>query len=358
MCSTKQRLAAVLREQRSLRGWSLREAAERASLAPSTLSRWESGTCLPRVPELESLLTSLGAGERDIVRILSSLDAPRATRAVRVRNPDVLSDSPPNGGDVLRNLRHRAGLTISQVAEKLGVAVSTVSRWEASVAHPSSETGQALMNLLNASPAERRCYANSGVAKIKSERPPFDPAYYAKELETVENRIAGGRRNDCELRLLQLQSNLWWLLSEPGAPALLRRTHLLLGEFLVSDGRYGDAELHAEAALEASPEIYDECGVRAQIIIGRIQAYRGPVPRPHLGLLTMQRCLVQAKDEGGRTRVLLGLAELSIEGLRLVEAESYARRAEEAASRLGNIRLMNAASELLRRLRELTLQKC
>src|SRR5262249_46003479 len=160
---------------------------ERAQLAPSTLSRWESGTCLPRVPELESLLVSLGAGRRDIVRILSSLNAPRATRAVRGKKSDATGEATaPRGGDILRLLRHRAGLTIMHVADGLGVAASTVSRWESSVAHPSPIMAKALMDLLDATPAERLCFGLTGVGRVKAERPPFDAEFYTCELDRIE----------------------------------------------------------------------------------------------------------------------------------------------------------------------------
>src|SRR5580698_2246116 len=98
MCSTRQRLAATLRERRRELGLSVRGAADRAQIAPSTLSRWEAGACLPMAPELMSLLRMFGMPPNDIQRILVSVDAPRAARVVR---SDENRRAVPTGGDLL-----------------------------------------------------------------------------------------------------------------------------------------------------------------------------------------------------------------------------------------------------------------
>lgn len=347
MCSTKQRLAAVLREQRGARGWTLREAAHRASLAPSTLSRWEAGTCVPRVPELESLLTSLGTGRRDIVRILSSLDAPRAARAAKARSQGRTSVGlPPSGGALLRLLRHRAGYTISFVADQLGVNPSTVSRWEASLSHPAPDKWETLMNLLQATPDERECLDTSGVAKIKSDRRPFDSQAYSIELDRLEQQIAEGLRDRSELRLLQLQSNLWWWQGEPGAEKLADRAQIILCELLLADERYADAELLAESILSACDRPYDYIGVRALCVVASLDVRRSGPDKPHFGLLMLQRCLYNVADEPSRACILTQMAELSLLAGRIAEASRYASRATSSARLCTNAGLVARAERV------------
>ena len=121
MCSTRERLASTLRERRKELGLSLRRAAEHAQIGPSTLSRWEAGSSVPMVPELESLLKALYMSTEDIRRILVSIDAPRAMRAAQAAGLDF---KVPTGGDLLRILRLRGQKTIPEVAEELGVSAA------------------------------------------------------------------------------------------------------------------------------------------------------------------------------------------------------------------------------------------
>ncbi|CAN5489047.1 hypothetical protein BH11ARM2_BH11ARM2_08210 [soil metagenome] len=110
----------------------------------------------------------------------------------------------PSGGALLRALRHRAHLSLVEVATTLGVAGSTVSRWESSVAHPAPPVAERLLNLLRATPEERTCVMASGVAKLKADRPAFGPVRYDRELTEIEASLVREADDAVELRLLQL----------------------------------------------------------------------------------------------------------------------------------------------------------
>jgi len=328
MCSTRQRLAALLREQRECRNLTLRQAAIRARLSPSTLSRWESGACLPRVPELEGLLRALGVDPDDVLRILISLDAPRAAKAVRHITEGL--DIAPSGGALLRALRRRAGLPLITVAMHLGVATSTVSRWEASALHPGPQILQSLLDLLGASADERACLLASGVAKLRADRPSFDPCHYEQELNQIESRMNYENADAIELRLLQIQTLLWWSLRDLGASQLLRRAHFVYARYLAGAERYGEAITQAEMAMQNSSE-GDALTLKAMQIIARSEVYRWPTERPHLGLFTLQRALNLAKDAPLAAGILADLAEYSRLAGRDSEAEGYSQRASDAA---------------------------
>ncbi len=324
MCSTRQRLAALLREQREGQGLSLRQAATRAEIAPSTLSRWEAGTCAPRVPELRSLLRALGVGREGTLRILASLDVPRAALAAREKG-EVIA---PSGGALLRALRRRTGRSLVEVATSLGVVASTVSRWESAASHPPMESLARLLDLYGASEEERACLQASGVAKLKVRRPAFEAAAYARELDRVEAVSPFSSAENVELRLLQLQSLLWWFRSEPDAVCLLRRAQVVYARHLSVHGRHAEAGAQAEASLREASDPGEPLAIEARRLIAWSDVYRWPTPRPHLGLFTLQRALTATQDDASRSAVLADMAVYSALAGRMGEATDYERRSE------------------------------
>ena len=298
MCSTRKRLATLIKEQRERKGLTLRSAAALAQIAPSTLSRWESGSCTPCVPELESLLHTLQVEPEDLQKIVASLDVPRA--AIAARTKLAIERCAPSGGTLLRALRNRAGLSLSDLATKLNVAVSTVSRWESAASHPSSALLHKLFDLLDASEEERLCVTESGVAKLKAERGSFEEDRFLKELEDLESSLPF--RHGTELRLLQLQSILWWS-AEPASTGLLRRAHLSYARFLNASGRFVEAAVEAEAALPKVATAGDWVAIEALRALAKADVYRSNPPRPHFGLLTLQRAMDLAQEDSTRQAI-------------------------------------------------------
>ena len=329
MCSTRQRLAALLREQREGRGLTLRQAAGRAEIAPSTLSRWESGACAPRVPELQSLLDALGVHGDETLRILASLDVPRAARAIRARE----EAGAPSGGALLRALRRRADRSLVEVARHLGVAPSTVSRWEASSSHPSPAALEVLLGWFGASEEERACLQARGVAKLKAERRAFDPEAYARDIARIEAASPFRNAANAELRLLQFQSLLWRFRNEPASASLMRRVQIAYARFLGAHGRHAEMTAQAEASLRGVRDWGDPLAIEAQRLIAWSDVYRWPAARPHLGLLILQRALSSARNEASRTGVLTDMARYSHLAGRLGEAVGYTERATPAGPR-------------------------
>jgi hypothetical protein len=190
------------------------------------------------------------------------------------------------------------------------------------------------MDFLGASQNERECFDLSGVAKIKAERGGLDHERYSRELEEIESKIALGVSEGVELRLLQLLSIFWWVAQEDQGQDLLRKTHGVYAELLVRDGRFADAEDQAHAVIETSTDLYDGPGVRAHLAIAQVETHRGLVPRPHIGLLTLQRCLREVSEERSRALILRDMAELSAIAGRHEEAVGYAQRALDSAGLL------------------------
>lgn len=310
---------------------SVRSAADLAHISPSTLSRWEAGTRLALVPELESLLRIYGMSQGDIDRILVSVDAPRAARAVRASDA---VQSVPTGGDLLRAMRRRTGRSLPSIARQLQVAPSTVSRWESSTAHPNPESLERFLEIVGASQDEKSTLLASGVGKVKSDRRPFDADEYTAELDGIECHLVMGGKPETELRLLQILSNVWWARSEPQAETILRRARMLYATYLYEWFRLGEASDQADRVLDHG-DPFDTVGIEAQRIRAVAMVLKGPTIRPHQGLCILQSCLAQVVSPTQRVDVLVDMADLSSMAGRYVEACSYAERACIAAEGRG-----------------------
>jgi transcriptional regulator with XRE-family HTH domain len=136
MFPTQTSLGTLLKEQRRFVGMTLRGAAAKAEIGASTLSRWESGVCEPRNPELINLLRALNLDANGIQNIISSR-------------------RPPRWGPFFRAMRLRSGRSLIDIAAQLEVAPSTVSRWETNTARPSPALMERLLDTVEATPFER-----------------------------------------------------------------------------------------------------------------------------------------------------------------------------------------------------------
>src|SRR5437016_2875076 len=127
-------LGEFLRSLRKEEGLTLEQAARAAGIGRVTLNRWETGVHQPRLPELEALLGALRADPQRKRQALALMDAPRArkrTRALIAQIGERAGIGPmPNGGDLLRAMRMRRGLSREAAAERIGVSTRTLRRWE------------------------------------------------------------------------------------------------------------------------------------------------------------------------------------------------------------------------------------
>jgi transcriptional regulator with XRE-family HTH domain len=332
---------------------SLRDAAAAASISASTLSRWETGNCVPRVPELKALLRAFGIAGESIQRILVSIDAPRAAKAARktlmAANLESSQSLVPTGGDLIRAMRLRKRLTITLLADQLGVNPSTVSRWENSIARPSMDLIKLLHDTLEATSEEQACLIESGVAKIKVDRPAFEARLIEGELKTLERRFLAEEWTNLELRILQLQSMLWWYCEDiTEAAPLLAWSQTLYAEFLVKNERWTDAARQAEAALallDGNPE-HRDLSVLAAITLARCEVYGAAQPQPHVGLVLLNRWKEVLPEGTGRGRVFAEIAKYAYAIRDFECASRYAGESLRIAAKAGDLRLNLETSEL------------
>ncbi len=363
-------LSTFLANLRIARGLSLTRLAQQADLSPSTLSRWEAGAYLPRLPELEALLRALGASPQQRERALLLLQAPRSLQQLRRDSATgVREEMPlPSMGDLLRALRHRRGLSQEQVASRLGVRQSTLARWERSETRPPPDRLRELAVLLGAQPAEVEALSQNSLLLVAAQevaggRPGFD------ELVKQVNDLCAHRMNHPSdplmiLRYLALQSRLW-----PSARRSVTARYL----YAVAATNYawvlGMRGHHREAARQAEgvvllfqrglPPTFHQ--LEATTALARhAAAARAGWAREGIGLLreslsvaeVLQTCVEEAdpyRGHRGAARTYLWQTISHLESLQgdSDAAVTAARRAREEAAGLGFLNQERGCSMLL-----------
>lgn len=137
---------------RRARWLTLGQVSVRSGVHKATLSRWEAQTHWPRIPELLRVLDALEASPADRSQGMGLLEAPRALFALRQESD--AAALPVTLGDLLYDLRQRAGRTQSDVARAVGVSRPLVSHWENAAALPTTAQLLAAASALGASADE------------------------------------------------------------------------------------------------------------------------------------------------------------------------------------------------------------
>ncbi|WP_309720530.1 helix-turn-helix domain-containing protein [Armatimonas sp.] len=140
-----------LQQWRLRRGFSLGALSLRCGIHKSTLSRWERGIQSPSMRELEAALSVLDVPTHEAAVLRRQLDTPRAILYRHQESPD---ESQVSGGELLRMLRLRAGMTQGDAARKVGVARELLSRWERGGGWPDGQKLHALCFALQATVEE------------------------------------------------------------------------------------------------------------------------------------------------------------------------------------------------------------
>lgn len=284
-----------LRQLRRERGWTLERTAQEAGIARVTLNRWETGVHQPRLHELEAVLTALAVTAQGRRAVLAAMDAPRA--AVQARNEweeiaRLNGVGPmPDGGDLLRAMRLRQGLSQGEVARRLGVTARTLRFWEKGEVRPPLEQLQRLCETLNAREAEIAALRDTRIGQN------YDAPYEARNLEDLEwewqdllRDINAGSALLPELRLFALERAIWphaartaqgrWLLASvyvlhfrylhycgyvQAARTFGERTLALIPNGERPEGFYGDAAIFVASAHAKSGSRYSRRHEAAQL---------------------------------------------------------------------------------------------
>ena len=170
-----------LRQLRQRRRLTLGQLALRSGVNKATLSRWESGTHAPRIPELSRTLEALGASPSERASCLRLLEVPRAVLAERSQPTTATRLSL---GDFLFGLRQRCGKTQEEVARETGVSRSLYIQWETDASRPTGELLHRVAFALGASGEEAVSLTTTTYAKQPLER--SREALFQRYTETME----------------------------------------------------------------------------------------------------------------------------------------------------------------------------
>ena len=140
-----------LRQLRQRRQLTLGQLSLQSKVSKATLSRWESGTYKPRLPELSLVLDALQATPTERARALQLLDVPRAILAER---HDSSIPTRLSLGDFLYGLRQRVGKTQEETARATGVSRTLYIQWESDSCRPSDSQLHTVAFVLGVSPEE------------------------------------------------------------------------------------------------------------------------------------------------------------------------------------------------------------
>lgn len=241
-------LSTTLKSLRKTRGWTLEELARRASITHPTLSRWERGICQPRLPELESVLNALEVSASQRRQTLRQLEAPRAVHRLAAEAPQETghfqreAGKLPQGGDLLRALRHRHGWTLEDAAIQAGFSASTLSRWEKGESWPSPERLHSLCFVLRATQIELEALTRGRFSLAGPCRDERSPDTLEHEFRTyLEPLLMTSELNPGqELRFLRLEADLWpHAMRRPSLRPLLADVYTYHANYLRSFRRNG-----------------------------------------------------------------------------------------------------------------------
>lgn len=164
---------------------------------------------------------------------MAQVQAPRAVGRLRhelasaAATADDEAGLLPAGGDLLRAMRQRRGLSQEQVATSLRVSSATISYWEQSKVVPPSDRLAALFEVLGAQPEERaflmegRCFLAPPLQETPATLDSLE-----QTLAILREEVYAGKSSGIDLRFLVLESQLAPL-AQPGRAARLLLTRVL-----------------------------------------------------------------------------------------------------------------------------------
>jgi transcriptional regulator with XRE-family HTH domain len=314
-------LGDFLQTLRASRRLGLSAAAQAAGVHRSTLHRWEQGDTLPRLSELEALLSVLKADPNQKRQALLRLDAPRGKTQVRediVRIGEHLGiGSMPHGGDLLRALRMRRGLSLDEAASRIQITGGTLRRWEKMEVWPSLEQLHRLCYTLGAQEEEILALTVGRFAQIWGDKENVTLESLQQRLEDISaSRFALMQSQLIELSLLTLEAQLWALAARSaGGRRLLAQVYTLHAHILSDQERFAEMGQHADRALAIAPEksTREEFWLRARIFSAHAESNRGSVSGNRRSIERFRQLLPFARTPDQESWILTSLGELLVE---------------------------------------------
>lgn len=285
-------VGSLLWDLRQAAKLSLGEVARLSGVSKASLSRWETGTHLPRIPELEAVFSALNADTSERFQLLSAIEAPRAVRQLR----HATAVPPPTVGDLLRALRLRKGWTPEQLASALHVNRTSVGRWEQGERLPSTEQIQAICYALDAREEELTALT---CGRARPSRPPGPVAIedIDKTLRTLQAGLCRGME---ELLFWTMEYQVWELLAQDSTVLpLAAEVYIFNGQHSRINGRWSEIPACTDKACALLGKLPADSRLRIhqEILRATAAVHQSGTPRPRLGLRILAPLLEVATDQ-------------------------------------------------------------
>ena len=283
------RVGTLLWEMRTAGGWSQGQLARISGVSKAALSQWESGARLPRIPELEAVLSALQANAAQSARVFAHVKAPRALRRLRQSTEVSGMGAPPVAGNLLRAMRLRKGWTQAQTAKSVGVVGSTVARWELGERVPTTTQLQTLCFALGAR-EEELVAITTGALTASSEEATTWEAKEAELTERLQNVLSAPSALKA-LEYLSLQREAWdWATHTEAARPVLARLYAHHATYCRNMKQWSEATSLARQALALASRQQESPDVFLRSLLAQVSAlvYGGSRPAPERGLLLLQ----------------------------------------------------------------------
>jgi transcriptional regulator with XRE-family HTH domain len=270
---------------RTAGGWTLGRLAQQAGVSKMALSRWEAGTRLPRIPELEAVLNALNVNAAQRAQIFSNINAPRGVQHLRAAFSDKGFSAPPLAGDLLRAMRLRKGWTQAQAATAVHVTQATVARWGRGERLPDTQQVQSLCYALGAQEQELLALTTGRFSNVPQEEPRTWQEAYADVDTTLRTALQSFVHGLGDLFFLSLERKaLRWAMEAEKMQPLLARTYVWHGQFLRNVGRLGEVEEWVRRARKLASPKEPDVYLRAVVLSGTAAVYSGSRITPERGL--------------------------------------------------------------------------
>lgn len=286
-------IGGFLRTLRTSRRMTMAQTAEKAGLHRATLHRWEKDQAQPRLSELTALFSALEASESQKQSALRLMDAPRAIRKVWQEVRQIAEQTGmramPHGGDLLRAMRMRRGMSLEEASHHVGVTGGTLRRWEKMEVWPTHEQ---LHRLCFALQAHNQEIIALTVGRF-SQRPHIEKtslnAIYERfrQQEEAMEKSPSGYDPLYELTYLQMEADAWPLaLQSAAGKQMLIELYAHHAQQLSTEERLTEAGSVAERALElmAGSLKMKQFWLYPVIVSARSAVFRTESPAPERGL--------------------------------------------------------------------------
>jgi transcriptional regulator with XRE-family HTH domain len=221
------RLGGIIQGWRLKRRVSIGSLAQQASVSKSTISRWESGKRVPRLHELQAVLSAMRIPQGQRLEALMLLNS---RRLIPFLEDNLAGLLPPLSGELLQAMRWRLGLTQGDASSLANVPRSTLARWESGASWPNPRRLKALCAVLQPHPKELMVLGE-GIFLL--------PQSADFDLESTEREFIAVRRlSESDplkaLTLLSLESKLWPRIRNRQSRDLLVNAYGIHSEWLES----------------------------------------------------------------------------------------------------------------------------